>query len=490
MISKNKLFLISGFCFLLWTFFNNYLESIFLSGIILVLWGILFFNFFAYTQKYALFLAFWWLSCILGVTLSFFSLNSIAHTLWGLEPYYNTKHLLQWEIKDIYKIKEFESVYILKLSYIDFKKTKKLSGLISIPSNFTVKKWDFLDVRDYLRPIENFSADFNYKKFLYSKKIFFTIRSQSIHKTWEKDLGIIVDNVDRFRWQILSTIQRLYPWEEGLFLWGILVWARESLSQELKQDFNASGLTHFIAVSGFNITILVVFISFLVKIFPLFIRVIIITMCILLFTLLVWDAAPVIRASIMGIIAYYIMISGRTAHNLSLLLFTAIIMVMLSPLSLNYDVSFHLSFLAVIGILYTQDFFKRIFYFLPETLAIKEAFVLTLSALSFALPIMIFNFWQLPTLSIFANLAVTWTIPLAMLFWFLSLWVFIIFPVAWVWLAYFTWVLLAWDIQIVHFFGGLDWSIIHADFWIYKYIAQIFYFIILIFVISFFRKKD
>jgi len=55
-------------------------------------------------------------------------------------------------------------------------------------------------------------------------------------------------------------------------------------------------------------------------------------------------------------------------------------MVAISPLILNYDVSFHLSFLAVIGIIYTQSFWKKIFHFLPETLAIKEAFVLTLSA--------------------------------------------------------------------------------------------------------------
>jgi len=41
--------------------------------------------------------------------------------------------------------------------------------------------------------------------------------------------------------------------------------------------------------------------------------------------------------------------------------------------------------------------------------------VLTLAALSFALPIMIFQFGQVSLLAPFANIAVTWTIPLAML---------------------------------------------------------------------------
>jgi len=59
------------------------------------------------------------------------------------------------------------------------------------------------------------------------------------------------------------------------------------MSEELKTDFNNSGLTHFIAVSGFNITILIVFLSYLFKIFPIFIRIILITLSIASFVILV-----------------------------------------------------------------------------------------------------------------------------------------------------------------------------------------------------------
>ena len=90
-------------------------------------------------------------------------------------------------------------------------------------------------------------------------------------------------------------------------------------------------------------------------------------------------------------------------------------MVIISPLSINYDINFHLSFLAVLGILYTQKFFEKIFFWLPDFLAIRESFVLTLSAMSFALPIIIFNFGQVSIMSPIANIAVTWTIPLAMI---------------------------------------------------------------------------
>jgi len=117
----------------------------------------------------------------------------------------------------------------------------------------------------------------------------------------------------------------------------------------------------------------------------------------------------------MGVIAYIFLQSGRNIRNITLLSFTAVCMVLYSPLSINYDVSLHLSFLAVIGIIYTQDFFKKIFFFVPQTFAIQEALILTLSALSFSLPIMIFQFGQVSLFAPIANIAVTWTIPLAML---------------------------------------------------------------------------
>ena len=67
-------------------------------------------------------------------------------------------------------------------------------------------------------------------------------------------------------------------------------------------------------------------------------------------------------------------------------------MTIFNPLALSYDVSLHLSFLAVIGIMYTQDLFSKIFYWVPNIFAIRQALVLTLAALSFSLPIMIFQF--------------------------------------------------------------------------------------------------
>jgi len=132
----------------------------------------------------------------------------------------------------------------------------------------------------------------------------------------------------------------------------------------------------------------------------------------------------------------------------------------------------------------------RVFHFLPELLEIKTAFVLTLASLSFTLPIMIFNFGQVSIMAPFANIAVAWTIPLAMFLGFLSIIVYFVSPLFWTFVWYITWIFLKWDILIVHFFWKLDWSLIAINFWIYKNHAQILYFAILIFLILWFRKKE
>ena len=67
-------------------------------------------------------------------------------------------------------------------------------------------------------------------------------------------------------------------------------------------------------------------------------------------------------------------------------------MTIISTYSITYDISFQLSFLAVIGIIFTQNFYKSLFQYVPQTLAIQEALVLTFAALTFTLPLMMFNF--------------------------------------------------------------------------------------------------
>ena len=489
-MSKNILFNFFVFSFLFGVFLNNIFLSVFLSIFIFCFFTLIFWNFYIYTKKYLVVFLFIFLWFFLWIFLSFFYLKDISKKQDFISSYLNNQnHKLVFEIKDINKIEDFSKHYLAELIEINGDKTdENIFAVLIIPSNLDLHKGNIISSQSKLFEFDNFKG-FDYRNYLLSKKIFF--------KSYFYDINIIKHNrlnsferyIKDFRQLFLSTIKKIYPNEEGIFLWWILIWARENLPTKLKTHFNNSWLTHFIAVSGFNITILIIFFTYILRFFPLFLRIILITLSITIFTILVWDTAPVLRASIMWLIWYYVMSSGRKWSSLSIILLTIFIMILLSPLSLNYDVSLHLSFLAVIWIVYTQDFFKKIFYFLPEMLAIKEAFVLTLGALSFTLPIMIFNFGQLSILSPIANVLVAWTIPIAMLLWFLSIIFYLLSPILWYIIWYLTWVFLKWDIIIVHFFWQIDLAILKLDFWVFKNYFEILYFIILVFLIIYSLKE-
>lgn len=487
MISKNTIlnyFLVS---FLFWVFVNNIFWYIYLSFLVLLLFVILFFNFYIYYKRYfsiVLSIIVWF---VFWVILSQINLNEIVDKQNFIVKYIdNSRHELQFKITDTYKIDKYNTQYKAILDKVDnIDIDKEILSIITVQNNFDIEKWYIIISSAYLNKIDNFEG-FAYKDYMLSKNIFFTSYLNYIEVVDKKELSKLDSSLINLREKFLWVIHKLYPENEALFLWWILLWAREWLPNDLKTNFNNSWLTHFIAVSWFNITILVVFFSFLFKYFPLVLRVVLITWVIIWFTMLVWDTAPVVRASIMWLIWYYIMVSGRKGNTWTIVLLTAFIMVLFSPYSLNYDISLHLSFLAVLWIIFTWDFFKKIFWFLPETLAIKEAFVLTMSAMSFSLPIMIFNFWQISLISPISNIAMAWTIPFAMLFGFISILVYFISPVLGFIVGYIDFIFLRYDMIIVDFFGNLDWAILKIDAWVYKNYFMLLYFVTLCFIILYF----
>ncbi len=488
MTPKYIIFIYSWIFFLIWIFTNNLINNIFTSLLVLLILVVLFLWYFLLKKKFIKLFIFIILSFVLWILISNNNYSNIQDNEKILTKYYNNIISMNIEIKWVNKITNGKIQYIWKLIKLWDKKIKT-NILLLITLDKKINKWTLLNIITKINPIKSFEW-FNYKYFMLSKNIYFSADSYKLTILWINEPNIIEKIIIKFRQKFLSSIYEIYPKEEAIFLWWILLWARESLPDNLKKDFNNSWLTHFIAVSWFNITILIIFITFFLQYLPIWLKTIIITLFIAFFTILVGDTAPVIRASIMWLLWYYILISWRKWNILSIIIFTITLMVIYSPLSLNYDISLHLSFLAVLWIIYSQKFFEKIFYFLPNLLEIKTAFTLTLSALIFTLPIMVFSFGQVSILAPFSNIAVTWTIPLAMIFGFISVIVHFVYPLWWIIIGYITRIFLKWDILVVHFFWNLNWALIKLNPWIYKTHYEILYFIILIFIILWFNKKE
>nr|MDD3720169.1 ComEC/Rec2 family competence protein [Candidatus Gracilibacteria bacterium] len=417
----------------------------------------------------------------LGIFISKSNLDKISFNQNFLEKYYLSDYNYTFEVKDLYKKDDNYNSYIVSLNAITgVIVDKNIRGIVYIPNNYSLSKGDVLAINTKIFNIDNIDK-FNYKNFLLTKQIYF--------KAYISNFEIIGQNkgflsyLEKIRNVVLEKINNIFPKEEAILLSGILIGARENIPKDLVSDFNNSGTTHFIAVSGSNITILIVFLGIIFKFFPVIIRTIFIISFVIIFCIFVGPETSVIRAGIMGILGYLILITGRKTVSLTMLLVAAFLMILYNPLYINYDLSFHLSFLAVLGILYFKEYFDKILFVLPNILAIRESFSLTLSALLFTFPIIFFNFGQISLLAPLSNIAFAWTIPLVMFLGFLSVVTSFINIFIGIIIGFPAFLFLKWDILVVHFFGNLDRYIIKGDFGDYGIYFEVVYFTLLLFFI-------
>jgi len=247
----------------------------------------------------------------------------------------------------------------------------------------------------------------------------------------------------------MERINRISPEPYASFEAGLLVGARKGIPPDLMEKFNITGLTHIIAISGYNITIIIVFVMAALKGLPRRIGFMVAIASIVLFTLFVGASPAVVRASIMGILGLIALNYGRQSNIHITILFTAFFMVLWNPKILWWDVGFQLSFAAVLGLIYVAPLFERSIEKLPEAFGVREAILMTLSAQVMALPIIVFNFGRLSLISPISNLLVAFAIPLAMLFGFLSVLLSFLFNGLSLIMGYLTWGILFYIIKVI-----------------------------------------
>ncbi|MFA7681788.1 MAG: ComEC/Rec2 family competence protein [Candidatus Peribacteraceae bacterium] len=217
-----------------------------------------------------------------------------------------------------------------------------------------------------------------------------------------------------------NQINRLYAEPHASFLAGLLTGSRKGIPEHLMENFNTTGLTHIIAISGYNITIVITMISGALFWLPLRWRFIPAASAIIVFTLFVGASAAVVRASIMGILGILALHVGRVNHVRLTILWALFAMLAWNPKFLWYDAGFQLSFLAVLGLTECAPLLDRWFKCVPAVLGMREALQMTISAQITAVPLIVLLFGRLSLIAPVANLLVAPAIPPAMLFGFLG----------------------------------------------------------------------
>ncbi|MBU2007765.1 ComEC family competence protein [Patescibacteria group bacterium] len=196
----------------------------------------------------------------------------------------------------------------------------------------------------------------------------------------------------------------------------IVFGGQKGLEQKIRDDFQKVGLTHIMAVSGFNVSILAVIVMAALLALGLnrkrafYATVIFLSVYIILVGL----PASAIRAGLMGFLVLWALKLGRLNKITNSLVLTAAIMLLINPKILRDDVGFQLSFLAVAGLVYVYPILEAVWQKikLPQLKGLSDALLITLAAQVFALPALVYNFSRISLISPLANLAVLWAVPI------------------------------------------------------------------------------
>lgn len=310
-------------------------------------------------------------------------------------------------------------------------------------------------------------GEFNYRNYLAKDGIFTTVSFADIASN-----AIQLPLLERFQVRLFRTIfivkQRFQESirhsisePNAAFMNGILLGSKENLPDQIKQDFQRTSMTHVLAVSGYNITIVAEIISmFLLLFLRRGVAFWFAVVGILIFTIMTGAQASVLRAAVMGIILILARREGRLYSGLNGIILAAVIMLYFNPLMLRYDVGFQLSFAATLGLLLLQPRLEPFLERVPNTLLFREALAMTLSAQLFVLPLILYYFKNLSVVGLPANLIVVPTIPYAMILGFAAGLAGMVNSFFGQLIGYFGWFVTTVQLSIVRLFAAPSWSAI------------------------------
>lgn len=218
----------------------------------------------------------------------------------------------------------------------------------------------------------------------------------------------------------LDSLKRLLPEPSAALAGGITVGERRSLGKELTQAFRDTGLIHIVVLSGYNIAIIVMFISAILVFLPEKPRFTVAIIAIALFTVLVGASATVVRAALMGSIGAVGAMAKRTYSALHALVVAGFAMLLWNPYLLLYDPSFQLSFIATLGLLLGVPLLVPHLRFIPDKFALREPIAATIATQIAVLPLLAYMVGEVSLVALVVNALVLPFVPLAMLFVFLT----------------------------------------------------------------------
>lgn len=223
--------------------------------------------------------------------------------------------------------------------------------------------------------------------------------------------------LEQWRQHYFAGMRNALPEPSASFALGLLLGTRGLIPKDVQDMLTAVGLTHLIAVSGYNLTILINATRKPLRNVSKFLALMAPIWLIFVFMLLTGFSASIVRAAIVSglslIAGYY----GRSYKPMVLIMLSGVITLLYNPAYLWNDAGWQLSFLAFYGILILGPLMEQQFQ-AHGTMA--KLMIESMAAYIITLPLIVGLFGNISVIAPVANLVILPLVPLVMFLAFIS----------------------------------------------------------------------
>ncbi|MDK2562801.1 ComEC/Rec2 family competence protein [Romboutsia sedimentorum] len=358
----------------------------------------------------------------------------------NLDKSYNNDNV---EITGIVKYKKEKQKYdeykVDKFLIRDYSRKKDLTVGMKIKLS---GKFKSLDDMNY--------EDFNYGVYLKScgyKGLIYINNYKIISKS------ILYENLGKIKAYIRSTNRYLYK-ENSDFINSLILGEKEQLKQEDNEMFSRTGTSHIIAISGLHTGVLCALVTFTIGGINKISKLLILFITMSLYCIMIGTSPSIVRAIAFTMILYLAIFFDRKIDGISTLSLIGTFLVINNPYIL-YNISFQLSFLATLSIIYFYGYINNV---------IKLSLIsLTLASNILTLPIIYYNFKGIPIISVISNMVIVPFIGIIMYMSIISISIFKINIGIAKFIAYFNMIIINNIYFLLEKMSNLDFAYIEID---------------------------
>lgn len=231
---------------------------------------------------------------------------------------------------------------------------------------------------------------FNYKKYLYNKRVYYTLKIDNIK--------ILKENSNSFIKLKNKVIKHVNSYKDSTYLYAFILGKAELISDEVLTSYRENGISHLFALSGLHVSIFSSILLFILKKlrFKEILNYVLIFIFLLLFSFITGFSPSILRATLLFFLLGINKVFYLNIRTLDILYLVFIILVIINPFII-YNLSFILSFTAAFFLIFSSDLLKGKNYFV-------SLFKVSLLSYFASLPLSIYYFGYTNLLGTILNL--------------------------------------------------------------------------------------